>query len=191
MEGGAAARWAEQHPSAEDRCWNRAEGQARKRPLLGRALGLHRAKAGSAAGSTGSREGVGAVSPVMVITYMLLGSRTEDFVSELNCVEEHWPFHQWGFFYQILFSTPNFLSVDNSADSHLCRWGPCAEPGLLLIPRFKSHTNTSKVSLDLQGTVGSRSHGCTFLMAYPRERAPVGTSRAAESRGVPTAARTP
>lgn len=47
---------------------SRAEGQARKRPLLGRALGLHRAKAGSAAGSTGSREGVGAVSPVMVIT---------------------------------------------------------------------------------------------------------------------------
>lgn len=73
----------------------------------------------------------------------------------LNCTEETLALSPVGFFYQIIFSTPNFLSVDNSADSHLCRWGPCAEPGLLLIPRFKSHTNTSKVSLDLPGTVGS------------------------------------
>lgn len=108
----------------------------------------------NALGSTGSWEGVGAVSPVMFITRMLLGSRNEDFVGELNCTEETRALSPVGFFYQIIFSTPNFLSIDNSTDTHLCCWGDRAEAGLLVTPHFKSHTNTSKVSLDLQGTVG-------------------------------------
>lgn len=51
---------------------------------LGWTLRLHRAKPRS----TRSREGLGAVSPVMFITHILLGSGNEDFVSELNGTEE-------------------------------------------------------------------------------------------------------
>lgn len=59
-----------------------------------------------------------------------------------------------GFQHWVVFGTPNFLSVDSSTDTRPCCWGCCAEPGLLVIPYFKSHTNMSKVSLDLQATEG-------------------------------------
>lgn len=89
------------------------------------------------------------------VHHSLWGSRNEDFVSELNCTEETLALSPVGFFDQIIFSTLNFPSVDNGTDTDFCCWGHHAEPGLLVIPHFKSHTNTSKVSLDLQGTVGS------------------------------------
>lgn len=172
--------------------WSRAEKQVRKRQAAGVwALGLHRAKATSALWSTG----VGAVSPV------LLGSRNKDFVSELNCIEEHWPFYLWLFFlpwgggrgipalsslwyskfsvrWQQHWYTPLLLGL-------LCRaWAP-GNP-LFQIP-YK-HEQSFSWFAGYRGLGLSHSRGCTFVMAYPWEGAHVAKSRTAKSRGVHTAA---
>lgn len=99
---------------------------------------------------------------------MLLGSRSKGFVSELNGTEETLALSPAGFF------LPDMLQFSKLAVHWQQHWytplllGYCAEPGLLGFPHVTSHTNRSRVPVCVRSAVGlgSRSRGCTLVMAY-------------------------
>lgn len=134
-------------------------------------------------GSTGSWKG--SVSPAVFITQCCWTQGTH-FVSELHCTERAVSLSPVGVFCTRYASVLQTFSAVTAALTHLCCWVSVQSLGF---PGVASHENRSRVSVCVQGAVGSgsRSHGCTLVMAC-HEKEHVAECVSVKSRGVHTAA---
>lgn len=138
--------------------------------------------------STGSWEGI--CEPSNVHHSMLLGSRNEGFVSELNCTQETLALSPVGlFFYQICFSSPDFQYIDSSTDTHLCYWVTVQSLGSWdSLMSHPTRTRAEFLSVCRVLWVWALAHMAAHLSCLIMRRSSCGKSVSVKSRGVHTAA---